>query len=79
MPTEKKYKNQSNRAGKRYEKRPYKRNEQEPTNPNLSPSERREQGQQSDPSHEQGGTGSADPKFDQTKPLTDDWGKSDKH
>jgi hypothetical protein len=63
-------------------KRQYKRDEQEPTNPNA-PKQRGQQGadQGVKPTQppQEGGTGSADPKFDQTKPLADDWGKSDKH
>jgi len=62
----------------------YRRDEQEPTNPNA-PKQQGQQGGSSDqgvkPTQppKRGGTGSADPKFDQTKPLADDWGKSDKH
>ena len=79
MTTElaKKQKTQENQAGTQDPtKRLYKRDEQEPTNPNAP--EQLDQREQPDPSREKG-TGSAYPKFDQTKPLTDDWGKSDKH
>lgn len=66
----------------RVEKLQYKRDEQEPTNPNMPESRDKQgsdQGVKPTQAPEQGGTGSADPKFDQTKPLADDWGKSDKH
>jgi hypothetical protein len=68
---------------KHTEKRLYKRNEQEPTNP-AAPEQRdqkggADQGVRPTQPPEQGGTGSANPKFDQSKPLADDWGKSDKH
>lgn len=60
----------------RNQKRLYKRDEQEPTNRNLPREQKAKQGPRQ---NERGGTGSADPKFDQTKPLSDDWGKSDKY
>ena len=72
MPTAPRKKEKNPRNPKRL----YKRDEQEPTNPNL-PRERK--AKQEPRQNEHGGTGSADPKFDQTKPLSDDWGKSDKH
>lgn len=72
MPTQSRRKEKSPRNQKRL----YKRDEQEPTNPNLP---RQQRAKQEPRQNEGGGTGSADPKFDQTKPLSDDWGKSDKH
>ena len=85
MTTEstKKQKTQENQPGTQDpHKRLNKRDEQEPSNPNA-PKQRDQQGsdQGVKPTRppKEGGTGSADPKFDQTKPLTDDWGKSDKH
>jgi hypothetical protein len=81
----KKQKTQPSDQSETQNKREYKRDEQEPTNPNAP--KHRDQGNSGtsdqgvkpteQPQH--GGTGSADPKFDQTKPLADDWGKSDKH
>ena len=84
MATHNKPKQKSQQSpGARSEKRLSKRNEQEPTNPNKPELKGHEggadQGVKPTQPPRQGGTGSANPKFDQSKPLADDWGKSDKH